>query len=98
VAAAAGVAVATVLGRPRPYGAACAFVPLAAVVLVDRRRWARMRSSFGWGGSVEEVARVVALLEGCGIHTRVVIDVITNAWGEPARPQGDGSAPPTASL
>jgi len=57
-----------------------------------------MRSSVGWGGSVEDVARVVALLEDRGIHTRVVIDVVTNEWGEPARPHGDGSAPPTASL
>ena len=81
VAAAAGVAVATALGRPRPYGAACAIVPLAAVVLADRRRWARMRSSVGWGGSVEDVARVVALLEDRGIHTRVVLDVVTNEWG-----------------
>lgn len=57
-----------------------------------------MRSSLGWGGSAEDVARIVAVLEARGIQTRVLIDVVTNAWGEPARPGDDGSTPTTASL
>ena len=57
-----------------------------------------MRSSFGWGGSVEDVARVVAVLEARGVHTRLLIDVVGTAWGEPARPQGDRSTPTSASL
>ena len=97
-AAAAGVAAMTALaGRPGRYGAAGAVVPLAAVVLVDRRRWGQMRSSSGWGGSVEDVARIVALLEGRGIRPRSHRRR-HECVGRAARPGDDGSTPTTASL
>ena len=80
-----GVVTAGALSLPRPLGAACAVIPLIGVVVADRRRWARMETGFGWGGSAVGVARIVAELESQGIRARVETSATASAWGERAQ-------------
>ena len=86
LAAVAGVVVSAALGLPRLGGAVCAAVPLIGVVIVDRRRWARMETSFGWGGSLADVVQIAAELEVRGINARVVTAETAQEWGERAHP------------
>ena len=51
MAAAVGVAAAWAIDVPRWWGAVFGVLPLGAVFLLDRRRWAAMETSYGWGGS-----------------------------------------------
>lgn len=98
-AAGVGVVVARVLRLPGWSGAALAVVPLGAVALADRRRWAAMETSFGWGGSADDVARIASALEAQGIATGISADATAaEEWGEPV---GLGPGDPmthTASL
>lgn len=66
-----GVLLARALGLPGSSGLALTVVPVGAVVLADRRRWADMETSFGWGGSVAEVSRVVEELRNRGVEAQV---------------------------
>ena len=61
------------LGRPRCdlMGASLAVVPLGAVLLLDRRRWAAIETNFGWGGSEFEVAQIAVELSDQGVVTQV---------------------------
>lgn len=85
VAGAGGMALSGAVGSTPLYGSAGAVLPFVAVVLVDRRRWARMPTSFGWGGSMDDVTHVVALLEARGVHAEAVADEIAHPWTEPER-------------
>jgi hypothetical protein len=98
VAAVAGVAVIAALGLPGPFGMACAVVPLVLVVVVDRRRWARMGSGFGWGGPVEEVTRIAMELQARGARAHVITSDIADGWGESANRRMTGSAEKSAWL
>ena len=93
-----GVAAAAALGLPPVSGAVLAVVPLVAIMAVDRRRWARLPTGYGWGGSVEEVGRVAALLEARGVHTRVVPDDEPPSGPDPAPPHAEVPTRATASL
>ena len=86
------------VGLPRPFGAAGAILPLIVVVVVDRRRWARMESDIGWGGSVEEVSTIAAALAARGVHTWVRTLDATDEWGEPVSPGGAGPVEQSAAL
>ncbi|MCU1537484.1 MAG: hypothetical protein JWP82_1835 [Humibacillus sp.] len=93
-----GVFAATAMGPPPAFGAMLAVVPVLAIVAVDRRRWARMQTSHGWGGSVEEVAQVAALLEARGVHAQVVPDDDPPSGVDPGPPHTAVPTPATASL
>lgn len=104
-AAAVGVATARAIAVPTWWGASLALVPLGAVLLLDRRRWAGMETSFGWGGSESEVAHIAAELADQGVVTQVHTEPPVEGWPEPAYgrggsegPQVGGSALSTASV
>src|SRR4051795_406760 len=86
VVAALGIATTTALGWPRALGAAGAVIPVAAVVVADRRRWARMETSVDWGGSVEEVARIADELGADGVDARVRVEAPGSPWRDGAKP------------
>ena len=98
VAAALGLVSVTALGWPRSLGAACAVIPVAGVVFADRRRWARMETGFGWGGSMEEVTRIADELEAEGVHARVSPEAVGSAWDDRADSPPDRAAGETAFL
>ena len=95
VAAAAGVGAAVAIAVPRWWGAVLGVLPLAAVVMLDRRRWAAMQTSFGWGGSEVDVARIVSELAELGIITSVRTEPNAEGWGEPADRWGELELLPT---
>lgn len=99
VVAAPGIAAASALALPSWTGALCAVIPLGAVVLADRRRWARMETGFGWGGSVDEVTAIVAELEvqGVACHVHVQHSPPTG-WDLPWEPPPGYGAVPEVSL
>ena len=98
VAAAVGVAIAWAVAVPSWWGAALAVLPLGAVVLLDRRRWAAMETSFGWGGSVAEVADIAAQLANQGVTTQVHAEPPTGGWHEPAYDRRGPEWPPAGGL
>ena len=71
VAAAVGVAAAGLIAGPRGWGAILGVLPLGVVVLLDRRRWASMEASFGWGASEVDVARIASELADHGVITKI---------------------------
>jgi hypothetical protein len=90
---------------PNWWGASLAVLPLGAVVLLDRRRWAAMETSFGWGGPETEVAHIAAELSDHGVMTQVHPEAPAKGWPEPAYGRGGpaetragGPALRTASL
>lgn len=104
-AAAVGVAAARAMAVPNWWGASLAALPLGAVMLVDRRRWAGMEISFGWGGSEAEVAHIAGELSDQGVIAQVHTEAPAEGWPEPAsgrggpeEPQAGGPALSTASL
>ena len=104
-AAAVGVASAGAMAVSNWWGASLAVLPLGAVMLLDRRRWAAMETSFGWGGSETEVAHLAAELSDHGVVAQVHLEPPAEGWPEPAygrggpdEAQAGGPALPTASL
>lgn len=98
LAAAAGLAVSAATRVPLLFGAAFGVAPFLVVALLDRRRWSRMQTSFGWGGSVEEVAQLAAELAARGVQARVVTEEIAIEWGESAHPHAGDRVVRTAAL
>ena len=98
VVAALGVATVTALGWPRAVGAAGAVIPVAAVVLADRIRWAQMETSVGWGGSVDEVARIADELAAEGMYARVRPEASGFGWRDRAELPPDSAEAATAAL
>ena len=72
--------------------------PGGRVVFADRRRWARMETGFGWGGSMEEVTRIADELEAEGVHVRVSPEAVGSAWDDRADSPPDRAAGETAFL
>ncbi|MDN5795290.1 MAG: hypothetical protein L0H79_05995 [Intrasporangium sp.] len=100
-AAAAGVGFAILrwTGLPSWPGVALALAPLGAVVLADRKRWAGMTTGFGWGGSPDDVAGVVAALRSEGVSASVELDgPALDTWVELGVLPAGVSMPETASL
>ncbi|MDV3221300.1 hypothetical protein [Intrasporangium sp.] len=96
-AGAAGVLVARALGASGWWGLVVSLVPVGAVVLADRRRWAAMETSYGWSGSVGEVARIAQELRGRGVDAEVRPDAqYEQPWWD--RIDAPAEAPHTASL
>jgi hypothetical protein len=83
VAAAVGVAAAWAIAVPLWWGAVLGVIPLVAVFLLDRRRWAAMETGFGWGGSVPEVTRIASELAALGVVVQVRPEPPTERWHEP---------------
>ncbi len=98
VAATVGVGAAVAIAVPRWWGAVLGVLPLGAVVMLDRRRWAAMATSFGWGGSEVDVARIVSELAELGVITGVSTAPNAEGWGEPEQLQTGDRVPKTASL
>lgn len=99
VAAAVGVAAARVVGLPSGAGAVLAVVPLGAVLLADRKRWAAMETGLGWGGSVDAVAAIAAELRAQGVVTHVDIDgPPPEGWDAPVSTRTGNGSVQTASL
>lgn len=98
VVAALGIVTATAVGWPRALGAAAAVIPVAMVVFADRRRWARMETSVGWGRSTEEVARIADELEAEGVYARVRSEAPGSPWRVRAEPPSDKAEATTAAL
>ena len=98
LAAAAGVAVTAAAHGPLLLGAAWGVAPLLVVVLLDRKRWARGQTSFGWGGSVNDVARIAAELEARGVRAVVVTEGNAIGWGESAPATASDAVEQTAAL
>ncbi len=94
VAAAVGVAAAGFIAIPRGWGAVLGMLPLGALVLLDRRRWAAMEAHFGWGASEADVARIASELANQGVLTTIHTAATADAWGEP----GDGWGRPNEPL
>ncbi|ADU46699.1 hypothetical protein [Intrasporangium calvum] len=93
----AGTLLARAIDVPAWAGSPLALLPLGAVILVDRRRWAAMETSYGWGGSVADVSRMVEELRAYGVAAAVRPDPrYEQPWWDridsPADPE------PTASL
>ena len=80
--AAAGLAASAATRAPLPLGAAFGVAPLLVVFLLDRRRWSRMPTTFNWGGSVPDVAQIVADLDARGVRAYVVTQETATAWGD----------------
>ena len=57
-----------------------------------------METSFGWGGSPEDVARIAAELTAQGIVVRVRTAGTSEGWGEPANRRTDEPIRDGASL
>lgn len=104
-AAAVGVATARAIAVPSWCGASLGVLPLGAVVLLDRRRWAAMETSFGWGGSEADVAHIASELANQGVTAQVHTEPPMQVWPEPAygwdgpeESPADGPALQAASL
>jgi len=95
VAAIVGVGAVGAIAVPRWWGAVLGVLPLGAVVLLDRRRWAAMETSFGWGGSEVDVVRIVSELADQGVTTRVRTTPTAEGWGEPEDGWGEPEEPQT---
>lgn len=101
VATGIGVVAARAISLPGWIGAALGVVLLlGAVVLTDRRKWSAMETSFGWGGSVDEVARIAAELQAQGVTTAVTVydsstyDAIADEGLPEAGGAPEGDSPP----
>lgn len=57
-----------------------------------------MPTTFSWGGSVQDVAQIVADLEARRVRARVVTEETATAWGESAHPQTSRPDVRTAAL
>lgn len=57
-----------------------------------------METSFGWGGSPEDVARIAAELTAHGIVVRVCTARTSEGWGESANRRTDEPITDSASL
>lgn len=96
-AAAAGVLLARALGLSGWLGALLALFPVGAVVVADRRRWAAMETSYGWSGSVGEVAQIAEELRSQGVDATIRPDPrYEQPWWD--RIESPSDAKPTASL
>ncbi|HET6665947.1 MAG TPA: hypothetical protein VFG98_01565 [Intrasporangium sp.] len=94
-----GVLLARALGLSGSSGLVLTLVPVGAVVLADRRRWAGMETAHGWGGSVEEVTQVVEELRYHGVAAKVRPDVrYEQPWWDRIDSPSEPRDEPTASL
>jgi hypothetical protein len=107
VAGGLGVLAARALSLPDWTGLALAGLPLGAVVIADRRRWAAMATGLGWGGSVEEVSLVAEELRAQGMDVEVHLDQPTpwadtpwadTPWADTVEPGPEMPGTQTASL
>jgi hypothetical protein len=102
VAGGLGVLAARALSLPDWTGLALAGLPLGAVVIADRRRWAAMATGLGWGGSVEEVSLVAEELRTQGMDVEVHLDQPTpwadTPWADTVEPGPEMPGTQTASL
>ena len=85
----AGVLLARARGLPNALGLALAVLPIAAVLVADRRRWARMETSYGWGASVAEVTRIAEepRARGVAAQVRPALDHEQPRWDRLEPPQ-----------
>jgi hypothetical protein len=98
-AGAAGVLLARALGLSGWLGLILALVPVGAAVVADRRRWAAMETSYGWSGSVAEVAQIAEELRGQGVDAEVRPDPLyEQPWWDRIGSPSDAPDEPTASL
>lgn len=57
-----------------------------------------MLTTFNWGGSVQEVAQIVADLQARGVHAHVVTEETATAWGDSTYPRASGPVVKEAGL
>jgi hypothetical protein len=57
-----------------------------------------MPTTFTWGGSVQDVAQIVADLEARGVLAHVVTQETATAWGDRSHPRTSGSVVREAGL